>query len=133
MIVAGTPVQKASYAFPEVRNLVVSIIREATETFDVDGVNLCFIRSPEFMAYEQPVLDDFRKEYGEDGRKVGFDDPRMRTIRCRYLNTFVLQEGRDIKRQTGIRLAALVAALLTSSCKCSWPKRFQHYPRDFLG
>ena len=43
-----------------------------------------------------------------------------------------LQEGRDIKRQTGIRLAALVAALLTSSCKCSWPKRFQHYPRDFL-
>ena len=85
----GTPVEKASYAFPEVRKLVVSIIREATETFDVDGVNLCFIRGPEFMAYEQPVLDDFRKEYGEDGRKVGFDDPRMRTIRCRYLNAFV--------------------------------------------
>lgn len=85
----GTPVEKASYAFPEVRKLVVSIIREATETFDVDGVDLCFTRGPEFMAYEQPVLDDFHKEYGEDGRKVGFDDPRMQTIRCRYLNAFV--------------------------------------------
>jgi hypothetical protein len=98
----GTPVEKASYAFPEVRNLMLSIIREATETFDVDGVNLCFIRGPEFMAYEQPVLDDFRKEYGEDGRKVGSDDLRMRTIRCRYLNTFV-REVRETLDGVGTR------------------------------
>jgi hypothetical protein len=85
----GTTIQSGSYAFPEVRNLVVSIIRETAESFDIDGVNLCFIRGPEFMAYEQPVLDDFRREYNEDARKVAFDDPRMRTIRCRYLNAFV--------------------------------------------
>ena len=90
----GTPVEKASYAFPEVRKHMIAIIREAAETFDIDGANLCFIRGPEFMAYEQPVLDDFRKEYGEDGRKVGFDDPRMRKIRCRYLNAFV----EDVRR-----------------------------------
>jgi hypothetical protein len=85
----GTPIEKASYAFPEVRNLVVSIIREAAETFDIDGVNLCFMRGPEFMAYEKPVLDDFRKKYHEDARKVAFDDPRMRDIHCHYLNKFV--------------------------------------------
>ena len=55
----GTPIQSGSYAFPEVRKLVVSIICETAETFDIDGVNLCFIRGPEFIAYEQPVLDDF--------------------------------------------------------------------------
>jgi hypothetical protein len=98
----GTPVEKASYAFPEVRKQMVSIIQEATETFDVDGVNLCFIRGPEFMAYERPVLDDFRTEYGEDGRKVGFDDPRMRTIRCRYLNAFV-QDVRKTLDEVGKR------------------------------
>ncbi|MEO2034996.1 MAG: hypothetical protein ABGZ35_23185 [Planctomycetaceae bacterium] len=85
----GTTIQSGSYAFPEVRKLVISIIRETAESLDIDGVNLCFIRGPEFMAYEQPVLDDFRREYNEDGRKVGFDDRRMRTIRCRYLNAFV--------------------------------------------
>ena len=85
----GRPVEKASYAFPEVRKLMVSIIREAVETFDVDGASLGFVRGPEFMGYEQPVLDDFRKEYGADGRNVGFDDPRMRKIRCRYLTAFV--------------------------------------------
>ena len=90
----GTPVEKASYAFPDVRKLMVSIIRETAEMFDVDGVSLGFVRGPEFMAYEQPVLDDFRKEYKEDGRKVGFNDERMRKIRCRYLTAFV----RDVRQ-----------------------------------
>lgn len=85
----GTPVQKASYAFPEVREQMVAIIRESAETFDIDGVNLCFTRGPSFTSYEQPVLDDFRKEYGEDGRKVDLDDARMRAIHGRYLNSFV--------------------------------------------
>ena len=89
----GPPIEKASYAFPEVRELMVAIVREAVETFDVDGASLGFVRGPEFMGYEQPVLDDFRKEYGEDGRNVGFDDPRMRTLRCRYLNALV----RDVR------------------------------------
>jgi len=90
----GMPIQTASYAFPEVRKHVVSIVREVAEDFDIDGVNLCFIRGPEFMAYEKPVLDDFRKEFNTEGRNVAYDDPRMRTIRCRYLNTFV----RDVRK-----------------------------------
>ena len=90
----GTPVRKASYAFPEVRQLMVSIIREAAEMFDIDGVNLCFTRGPSFTSYEQPVLDDFRKEYGEDARQVGPEDPRLRAIRGRYLNAFV----RDVRQ-----------------------------------
>ena len=42
----GTRIQSGSYAFPEVRKLVVSIIRETAENFDIDGINLCFIRGP---------------------------------------------------------------------------------------
>jgi hypothetical protein len=93
----GTPIEKASYAFPEVRNLVVSIIREAVERFDADGVSLGFVRGPEFTGYEQPVLDDFHKEYRDDARKVRFDDLRMRSIRFRYLNAFV----RDVREALG--------------------------------
>jgi len=96
----GTPVEKASYAFPEVRKLMLSIIREAAEKFDIDGASLGFVRGPEFMVYEQPVVDDFRKEYGVDGKGVGFDDPRMRTIRCRYLSTFV-HDARQVLDEVG--------------------------------
>jgi hypothetical protein len=103
----GTPIEKVSYAFPEVQKLVLSIIREAAEMFDVDGVSLGFVRGAEFTGYEQPVLDDFRKEYGEDARKVGFGDPRMRKIRYRYLNTFVhdvRQALDEIGKKKGKRL-----------------------------
>lgn len=103
----GTPMATASYAFPEVRQHMVSIVREAAEKFDIDGASLGFVRGPEFMGYEQPVLDEFRKQYGEDGRNVGFDDPRMQQVRCRYLNAFVRdvrQALEDVGKRKGKRL-----------------------------
>ena len=90
----GTPVEKASYAFPEVRALMLGIIRESAEMFDIDGVSLAFNRGPLFVAWEKPVLDDFRKEFKEDARKLPLGDPRLCQIRFRYLNEFV----RDARR-----------------------------------
>ncbi|MBI4024484.1 MAG: hypothetical protein HY360_05850 [Verrucomicrobia bacterium] len=85
----GVAVEKASYAFPEVRAAMLAIIRETVEMFDIDGANLCFVRGPHFMQHEKPVLDDFRRQYGEDARNVAFLDPRMKQLRCGYLNTLV--------------------------------------------
>ena len=90
----GTPVEKASYAFPEVRALMLGIIREAAEIFDIDGASLAFCRGPVLVAWEKPVLDDFRKEFKADARKLPLDDPRLLQIRYRYLNEFV----RDVRR-----------------------------------
>ena len=90
----GTPVEKASYAFPEVRALMLGIIREAAEIFDIDGASLAFCRGPVLVAWEKPVLDDFRKEFKADARKLPLDDPRLLQIRYRYLNEFV----RDARR-----------------------------------
>jgi len=53
----GTPVEKASYAFPEVRQLNFDIMRECTTELGLDGVNLCFVRGPHFTRYEKPVLE----------------------------------------------------------------------------
>jgi hypothetical protein len=94
----GTPVQKMSYAYPQVRGLMLSIIEEACRTFDVDGANLCFTRGPQFMQYEKPVLDEFRRLYGTDGTGVGFDDPRLRQVRCSYLTQFVGDARRVLDR-----------------------------------
>ena len=85
----GTLVEKASYAFAEVRAFMHSLIREATSRFDVDGINLCFVRGPRFVAYEQPVLDDFQREYGEDAREVEPTDPRLHAVHARYMSEFV--------------------------------------------
>ena len=85
----GVAVSKASYAFPQTRQFMLSLIREATERFDVDGVQLCFIRGPEYIGYEQPVVDDFKKKYGEDPRSVAEDDPRLLELRAGYVTELV--------------------------------------------
>ncbi len=85
----GTPLEKASYAFPEVQDHVLSLIREVAERFDIDGVNLGWIRGPQFVGYEAPVIEDFEKEYGEDPRKLDDNEERVQRLRAKYVTEFV--------------------------------------------
>ena len=84
----GTPMIKASFAFPKAREFMVSLIEEAME-YDIDGVHLCFTRGPEYIAYEQPVVEDFKRLYGEDPRDVADDDERLYNLKASYLTEFV--------------------------------------------
>ncbi len=85
----GTPLEKASYAFPEVQDHMLSLIREVAERFDIDGVNLGWIRGPQFVGYEALVIEDFKKEYGEDPRKLDDNEERVQRLRARYVTEFV--------------------------------------------
>ncbi len=85
----GTPLEKASYAFPEVQDHMLSLIREVAERFDIDGVNLGWIRGPQFVGYEAPVIEDFKKEYGEDPRKLDDNEERVQRFRAKYVTEFV--------------------------------------------
>jgi hypothetical protein len=103
----GTVVEKASFAFPEVRERTLALIREATERFDVDGVNLCFIRKPPFALYEKPVLDAFRAKYGEDARAVDPADPRLLAVQGSYVTDLLRQARRlidELGKKKGRRL-----------------------------
>lgn len=58
----GLAIEKASYAFPETRQRMLEIIRESADRYNIDGAVLGFVRGPEFMLYEKPVIVDYRKE-----------------------------------------------------------------------
>jgi hypothetical protein len=96
----GSRVNTASYAYPQVREFMLALIDEAVRTFEPDGINLCFVRGPEFVAYDQPVLDEFRLKYGEDATKVPWGDPRLKAVRAGYITLFV-REARRILDQVG--------------------------------
>lgn len=100
----GTPVEKASYAFPEVRRYMLSLIREVAEEYDIDGVNLSFIRGPQFVGYEQVVVEEFEREYGVDPRTLEEDDIRLQRHRAGYLTEFV-REARRLVDEIGRRKA----------------------------
>ncbi len=85
----GTPVEKASYAYPGVRQFMLDLIREVIEDYEVDGVNLGFIRGPHFSGYEEIAIRDFEAVHGVDPRTIDENDPRAQRLRAGYLNNFV--------------------------------------------
>ena len=97
----GRPVEKLSFAYPEVRDFTLSIIREASERFDVDGVNICFVRLNLCMGWEKPVLDAFRaKGYNDKLHNVGKNDSRLRKIRSEFLLQF-MRDARKVLDEVG--------------------------------
>ena len=98
----GTVLEKASYAFPEVQDHMLALIREVAENFDIDGVNLGLIRGPQFVAYEKPVIEDFKKEYGEDPRNLDDNDIRIQKLRARYMTDFV-RKARKLLNELGTK------------------------------
>ena len=109
----GTVIEKASYAFLEVQQLMLNLIREATTLIDADGVNLCYIRGPRFLSYEQPILDAFTSKYGEDARSVDPEDPRLLEVRAGIMTDFmykVRQTLDEVGAEKGKRLELSVWA-----------------------
>lgn len=85
----GTVVSKASYAFQEVQDFSCAIIRDALAQVDADGVNLCFVRGPHLLQYEEPVLSAFLEEHNEDARNVDVRDARLLKTRADIMTRYV--------------------------------------------
>jgi hypothetical protein len=98
----GTVLEKASFAFPPVRQFQLDLIRDAAEQIDCDGVNLCFVRGPHYVAFEKPLLEAFGARYHEDARKVALDDPRLGKVRAEFITPFV-RCARNVLDQVGAK------------------------------
>lgn len=93
----GSPIEKLSFAFPEVRNFHLSIMREAAERFDIDGVNMAFVRlNQAFGDSEQPLLDAFQDRYGDDPRT----DAKMDKVKEGFFIQF-MRDARNILDRIG--------------------------------
>tara|TARA_B100001013_G_scaffold282462_1_gene182414 strand:+ start:611 stop:2245 length:1635 start_codon:yes stop_codon:yes gene_type:complete len=86
----GTPLPKLSYAYPEVRQRMLDIIREVADD-EVDGINICWMRGVPCVGYEVPVAEEFSKKYGMDIRNVPDNDERLCHLRASYLTEFMRQ------------------------------------------
>ncbi|HUR57050.1 MAG TPA: family 10 glycosylhydrolase [Opitutaceae bacterium] len=89
---AGEDRTKLSYAFPEVREYKLGILRAAAER-DIDGINLDFLRHPDFLGYEQPLIDVFQSRHGIDPRTLPATDARWMKLRAEIMTGFV----RDVR------------------------------------
>ena len=100
MLQDGAVLEKASFAFPAVRQFQLDLIRDAAEQIDCDGVNLCFVRGPHYVAFEEPLLKAFRARFHEDARKVAPADPRLGEVRAQFVTRFV-RDARKVLDEVG--------------------------------
>lgn len=110
----GSAAPRVSYAYPELRKFVISILREIAG-YDVDGISLLFNRRPPFMDYEQPLVDGFIAEYGEDPRQLDDTDARWLSYRGRTMTQFMceVREAMDDEAQKQSRRKIEVSAIVS--------------------
>ena len=96
---AGEDRTKLSYAFPEVRAFKLALLREAAAR-DIDGLNLDFLRHPDFLGYEEPLVAAFQARHGLDPRRLPAHDERWFQLRAEVLTGFV-REVRALLDEAG--------------------------------
>ena len=92
---------RLSYAYPDFRRYVISLLQEMA-TYPIDGVCLLYNRRPPFLEYEQPIVDSFRREFGEDPRQLDERDPRWLAHRASVMTDF-MREVRAAMRESAER------------------------------
>lgn len=85
----GRPMAVLSYAYPEVRKLVIARLLAALAD-DFDGLSLFFHRGM-LLGFEQPVLQRVRHDYDVDARVLRFTDERLNTVLCSFLTEFMCE------------------------------------------
>ena len=111
----GEPVDRMSYAYPEVRQHIIDIFREIIE-YGVDGIELHFIRGVPLVMYEQPMLDRFRERYGDevDPHSLPVEDERVFSVRAELLTEYLrelraaIDEAAASRRLPRPKLSAMV-------------------------
>ena len=114
----GQPSPRISYTFPETQRFVLSILREITTTFPVDGISLQFNRRLPVVEYEPSLVAGFKAEYGQDPFELDERDARWLQYRSGVMTRFMRDVRKamdDVGEETGRANRLGVSAVVTNS------------------
>ena len=97
----GNAAPRMSYAFPPVREYVLSVFREIAQ-YDVDGITLLYNRRPPYVDYDPPIVEGFKQETGRDPREIDDSDPEWLRYRARTMTGF-MRELREAMEEEASR------------------------------
>lgn len=95
----GIPVNRMSFAFPEVRQEFIKLFTEAIE-FGAEGATNCFVRGFPFVCYEEPVKKRFKQLYGKDITKISETERQAEEVRAEFVTQY-MKELRSALNNTG--------------------------------
>lgn len=101
----GRPIARMSYAYPQVQQHMIDLFDEFLR-YDIDGLNLVYIRGCPVMLYEDVLIEGFRQKTGKDARALAENDSDFSAYRADVLSGFMrrVREHMDERcRQLGRR------------------------------
>ena len=101
----GQRVMRLSYAYPEVQDHMLALIREIAG-YNPDGVCLGFVRGLPLVLYEKIMVDGFSERHGLDPRKLPETDPRWLAYQAEILTSFMEKAKACLKPKQ--RLSAIL-------------------------
>lgn len=84
----STPVERMSYAFPEIQQAVIDAMVEMAR-LGFDAVGLLYNRGMPYLLYEKPVADRFFALYGEYPYELPLDDERLNKLHRQMMTEFM--------------------------------------------
>ncbi|MBT3345980.1 MAG: hypothetical protein HN712_14955 [Gemmatimonadetes bacterium] len=84
----GHPVNRLSYAVPEVQDHMLDLMAEIS-TYDPDGISLCLVRGIPLVLYEPVMVAGFQQQHGVDPRTLDELDPRWLDYQAEIFTAFV--------------------------------------------
>ena len=113
---AGRHTPRMAYSFPEVRQFVISLLREMAQR-PIDGICLLYNRRMPLVEYEPLIVEGFKGQFGEDPHQLDAHDPRWLSYRAGVLTEFMRevraamdQEGQAQGRSKRIEISAIVGS-----------------------
>ncbi|OQB73479.1 MAG: hypothetical protein BWX89_00943 [candidate division TA06 bacterium ADurb.Bin131] len=114
----GVPVNRMSFAFPEVRQEFIKLFTEGVE-MGADGAANCFVRGFPFVCYEEPVRKRFKQLYDEDITKLPETDSRVEEVRCEFMTEY-MRELRNALKKIGHDSIINLAIVHANEDVCSY-------------
>ena len=103
----GRNVPRMSYAYEEVQDYALSVLREVATKYDVEGVSLLYNRRPPYVDHEEPLIEGFKSIHGRDPRDLDEREPRWLKYKADVLTGFmrrVRSEMDAVGRERGKRV-----------------------------
>ena len=113
----GNRTPRLAFTYSETRRFVVSLLREVA-AHPVDGIALLYNRRPPLVEYEPPLVEGFKREYGDDPFQLDEMDTRWLLYRAGVLTQFMreVREAMDTAaREQGRARRIKVSAIVMST------------------
>jgi hypothetical protein len=107
--VQGELLWQLSYAHPEVRDFMLSVLEDAVAC-GVDGIHLQFLRHPPFFGVDKPLIAEYKKRYGSFDVNKDYMNEKWQKLQCEFMTDFIsnirqMLDKKGLKRNKKLTLS----------------------------